>query len=54
MYIVTFTAHLQRNMVRTPHFSGAGDATANDAIWNHQNFENKSGSGELFLKMKFL
>ena len=27
MYIVTFTAHLQRNMVRTPHFSGASDAT---------------------------
>ena len=28
MYIVTFTAHQQRNMVRTPHFFGAGDATA--------------------------
>ena len=27
MYIVTFTAHQQRNMVRTPHFFGAGDAT---------------------------
>ena len=29
MYIVTFTGHQQRNMVRTPpHFFGAGDATA--------------------------
>ena len=28
MYIVTFTAHRQRNMVWTPHFFGAGDATA--------------------------
>ena len=27
MYIVTFTAHQQRHMVRTPHFFGAGDAT---------------------------
>ena len=27
MYIATFTAHQQRNMVRTPHFFGAGDAT---------------------------
>ena len=27
MYIVTFTAHQQRNMVRTPHFIGAGNAT---------------------------
>ena len=32
MYIVTFTAHQQRNMVRTPppHFFGAGDATVGD------------------------
>ena len=28
MYIVTFTAHQQRNMVQTPHYFGAGDATA--------------------------
>ena len=27
MYIGTFTAHQQRNMVRTPHFFWAGDAT---------------------------
>ena len=27
MYIVTFSAHQQRNMVRTPHFSGAVEAT---------------------------
>ena len=27
MYIVTFTAHQQRNMVRPPNFFGAGDAT---------------------------
>ena len=27
MYIVNFTTHQQRNMVRTPHFLGAGDAT---------------------------
>ena len=30
MYIVTSTAHLQRNMVRTPHFFGAGDATVSN------------------------
>ena len=28
MNIVTFTVHQQRNMVRTPHFFWAGDATA--------------------------
>ena len=27
MYNATFTAHQQRNMVRTPHFFGVGDAT---------------------------
>ena len=27
MYIVNFTAHQQRNMVRSPHILGAGDAT---------------------------
>ena len=33
MYIVTFTAHQQRNMVRTPpHFFGAGDAPAPQGI----------------------
>ena len=30
MYIVNFTVHQQRNMVRTPHFFWAGDATASD------------------------
>ena len=30
MYIVTFTAHQQRNMVRTPQFFGAGDATVHE------------------------
>ena len=33
MYIVTFTAHQQRNMVRTPHFFGAGDATDGGMNW---------------------
>ena len=27
MYTVTFTAHQQRKIVRTPHFFGAGNAT---------------------------
>ena len=27
MYIVTFTAHQQRNIVWTPHFVWAGDTT---------------------------
>ena len=35
MYIVTFTAHQQRNMVWTPHFFGAGDATGSNNLYYH-------------------
>ena len=31
MYIGTFTAHQQRNMVQTPHFFWAGDASVDSS-----------------------
>ena len=53
MYIVTFTAHQQRNMVRTPHFFGAGDATAMHHCASFERADVKRRKAQLATKLYY-